>query len=678
MQLLYLWIKDYKSIKETGFNFSSEWNFSYDAQQNKLTAERQTSIPKNFFGEQFLDVTVIVGENGTGKSSLLDFIVLPIGHYLQEKGVIFLLGDEFGNLYTFSLYEDIQYVGLDGVSIYSCKDYPEDCVTTIFQFFDSGKKNAILYYSPVIDYQNVENINLRFDKNTEAGMDDRIFNISSNYFLKKEERGYVYNDVLRSIRFLNSSLVRSLGNLIFSYTPNDITIFYSKVLGEESYLLDSPSSFKEVVASSIIHLIEKEYQKNEGFSVQGLEELKAFYVQIINGRKEEDSDFEVLKKALNEAGVNNKFLDYLDEISSKGSYNASEWAFDIPLKGNTNLICDFIESYQSLNLGYRFRSKWGDSITDILTFSWRDLSFGERTLLNILSRFFSLNEKIHEDNEVLLIAIDEGDLGFHPDWQKKYFSILVKFLPLIFKNQKIQLILSTHSPFILSDIPKSNCIFLKKDEKGNSKVDEGLAISNTFGANIHELLADAFFMKGGLIGDFAKGKINELLKRLSPIVRYKQLRSKAILAGVVGTIEQLLEEREDLEACIKWLDSSAKRTKKIKAIIKKHNLAELDSNFSNWRKVLTTEEKSIIKDYIPAHYGFKAKQEEDRKFIEMIGDRFVRQKLRELFAEAKNCIPKPLKEDEKEGKKVTGVTEEIALLEQQIEHLKSKLKNKSC
>lgn len=38
---------------------------------------------------------------------------------------------------------------------------------------------------------------------------------------------------------------------------------------------------------------------------------------------------------------------------------------------------------------------------------------------------------------------------------------------------------------------------------------------NTFAANIHTLLADSFFVKGGLIGDFSKNKINEVIQQIS-------------------------------------------------------------------------------------------------------------------------------------------------------------------
>ena len=37
MELIYLWIEDYKNIKEQGFNFSGRYRCEYDDAKNELT-----------------------------------------------------------------------------------------------------------------------------------------------------------------------------------------------------------------------------------------------------------------------------------------------------------------------------------------------------------------------------------------------------------------------------------------------------------------------------------------------------------------------------------------------------------------------------------------------------------------------------------------------------------------
>jgi hypothetical protein len=80
-------------------------------------------------------------------------------------------------------------------------------------------------------------------------------------------------------------------------------------------------------------------------------------------------------------------------------------------------------------------------------------------------------------------------------------------------DKNLHIIFSSHSPFLLSDIPKENVIFLEKDEiTGNCKNVSDKTNIDTFGANIHTLLSHGFFMKDGLMGEFAKSKINEIIE----------------------------------------------------------------------------------------------------------------------------------------------------------------------
>ena len=73
--------------------------------------------------------------------------------------------------------------------------------------------------------------------------------------------------------------------------------------------------------------------------------------------------------------------------------------------------------------------------------------------------------------------------------------------------QGINIVLVTHSPFVLSDIPASNILAL--DE--NCMPCEGI---RSFGSNIHDMLKDSFFLRTGWIGDFAKDYIQRIIKEM--------------------------------------------------------------------------------------------------------------------------------------------------------------------
>ena len=239
------------------------------------------------------------------------------------------------------------------------------------------------------------------------------------------------------------------------------------------------------------------------------------------------------------------FIDYLFdfcvEIGHLEYGNSKNIEFDFDIDNSYSVV----EQYEIfINKIQNFSSP----ITNFISFYFQigGLSGGENALLKLYSRlyyYYHVENKIQDFfNEFIgfrnihnykspqqaptsiIIFIDEGELGFHPNWQKRYLNDLIQMLPLIFEGLQIQLIITSHSPFVVSDLPKENVIFLKRNEfideddfyeRGVCQVVDGVSKENTFGANIHTLLADGFFMENGLIGDFAKGKIQEVIDFLN-------------------------------------------------------------------------------------------------------------------------------------------------------------------
>lgn len=174
-------------------------------------------------------------------------------------------------------------------------------------------------------------------------------------------------------------------------------------------------------------------------------------------------------------------------------------------------------------------------------YNYRKLSTGEKQLLEFIVSFAYTIKTMNYTNKSV-VFIEEIEISMHPEWQKKLLSIIISiFKKLDLLNHyslKYNLIFTTHSPFLISDIPKQNILFLDKDKNGNCKVlshDEALNKKQTFGANIHTLLSDSFFMEDGLMGEFAKGKINEVIKFLqNNEFEIKSLKEVKQLISIVG------------------------------------------------------------------------------------------------------------------------------------------------
>lgn len=108
------------------------------------------------------------------------------------------------------------------------------------------------------------------------------------------------------------------------------------------------------------------------------------------------------------------------------------------------------------------------------------------------------------------LVLEEVELYFHPQLQKEFIRNLLDGLRQInFSNIKwIDIRVVTHSPFVLSDIPTDNVLTLRKKRQEIDHID-------CFGANIHEMLRNTFFLSNGTIGDFASW----LIKRIAQCLR---------------------------------------------------------------------------------------------------------------------------------------------------------------
>lgn len=154
--------------------------------------------------------------------------------------------------------------------------------------------------------------------------------------------------------------------------------------------------------------------------------------------------------------------------------------------------------------------------------SYLQLSSGERqkvyTLSSVIYHLINLNsvEKKKIKYGSVNLIFDEIELYFHPEFQRTFLFDLLGYIQKSGINLLgLNIMFITHSPFILSDIPKDNILFLEK--KQGERYAEPVTIEiNTFAANIHELLAGGFFMDHTK-GAIASQKIEELVEFHSDI-----------------------------------------------------------------------------------------------------------------------------------------------------------------
>lgn len=166
-------------------------------------------------------------------------------------------------------------------------------------------------------------------------------------------------------------------------------------------------------------------------------------------------------------------------------------------------------------------------------------------LLNINSVKEDIAHKRFSYNNVNLI-LEEIELYFHPDFQKRYITMILDGISQLNLNNihGINLCFVTHSPFILSDIPKDNLLIM---DNGNSKRE---AYLKTFGANIYDMLKNSFFLKGTPIGSYAQWVITRIIIALG-VLKYIDFDREPTFGDLMANVKS----RELDESNYEFLES---------------------------------------------------------------------------------------------------------------------------
>ncbi len=471
MELVYLWVEEYKNIHRQGFNFSPrfecKFHDEYD-EKGKLKDNCKLEIKedeyiKDFFGEN-INVTAIVGKNGSGKSSILEILDSLTND--QSKMVL-----------------DCKYLLLFEYGKY---------VTNIDKKTILDVNNFLIEH---INYKDIYTLNFFSETSSENKMLERNIDIST----KK---------ILELLRVMHQFKIPIDKSAMFTFNPKFITI---DKLNSEQLVNKIKISFLNQIGETDIEL---------DVFIDFLDEIQQY--------EEYEKQF-ILSKVLSEGVYSLKEFgfDSLEKWIYENLYNGDQHKFEQECK----LFIENITTLNSMEFGNITEDQWKFLLfyKDILIYDfidahgrrYKDLSHGEKTIFSVFLHITRIiDDYIGRKN--CLALFDELDIPLHPYWQKNLLNSIQDVYST--KQNTIHFVFTTHSPFLLSDIPKQNIIFLdtyKQDNKevkngeqkpGNCKVVDGLhEKQETFGQNIHTLLSDSFFMGDGLMGEFAKSKINEII-----------------------------------------------------------------------------------------------------------------------------------------------------------------------
>ena len=252
------------------------------------------------------------------------------------------------------------------------------------------------------------------------------------------------------------------------------------------------------------------------------------YTDIFEEMMQSDASYDTIKKRLNELGADRthitsklrracyqlkfKYYQYQDDRAvGLPIEDVEQWMNGIIHDPETNK--DGLLKYDDLLPPPLFDFNLGieDEMGRVVPFT--GLSTGERQatyvisnmmyhLVNINSAWDDQGHSHEVKYHYVNMMLDEVELYFHPDLQRRFVDMVLKAirsvqLPYIYG---VNITLVTHSPFVISDLPDSNIMYLGGDYQQK----------HTFGANIYDLLDNTFFMDDS-IGELAKSRIEQFV-----------------------------------------------------------------------------------------------------------------------------------------------------------------------
>jgi hypothetical protein len=500
---IYIGSHEYLFVKPETLNFGGRYYYSFreDGEDSVVVTYKKN---KNYVSDFFVttptkskinSVTAIVGQNGAGKSTILDIIrsAFATNEYAYPWcKSIFLMEDENG--IPIVLKNDFRQLKLFNFNGKINLPKPIKGLT---------KKVQSIYYSPHFDYKynpdfdNVDNHDISFDKILELDLKELSEKeTNENGWSYTPTQELLYKNSLRQIEFMSSDLVirQKIFSDIFQLpSHNEPLLIIRGYKKRDDPEWNTPTAFRGVleeiknkidrelkswhkirkfdekqnvlnqleinqyiikrnILTAVLSLLYKQMEKRNQFLSEGddlgideLRTLSAYESLILFIEKASILGVPIFEtNSLKD--LINKLYEEIEKVNNEDS--VSNTKLKIGQKSAIQILQQQRRFISELNQYYdKFYKKEkdhtiheGDRIDGFISympFSKR-LSSGEHALLNLFSRLYNFielnlnNNKFRKSNDHYILLIDEGDLSFHPNWKKKYVKALLNTLPYFF------------------------------------------------------------------------------------------------------------------------------------------------------------------------------------------------------------------------------------------------------
>lgn len=618
MNLLYIWNENYmvkKTCQQRGFLLNSKYDIEYKSLEKKMTIRKNESYIEGFWGQNIFDTMAIIGENGSGKTMLLNYIIELISNI------------ESVNMINYDFVIAFEHDGV--IKIYTTEnmidssenvDSSDIATEIIYVKRESAERDILMTYRigyftnalSLADYRSP-----RHGYITDASLGAMIRNCFKNdyemhYVNLSEDKivNYFGYEFLNVIKFIYSYEAKRMDGII--HWPEFVRIKVNSYRTNEEYIIAElrKMKFKNQEMQQVVnaktfnlsnYLIHIEACKEDKVVKNLLMNLiinlfKEFCIPQISGERNKVNYSQIFLEQMKQFKQMNydveediyvciiNFIQNVKNKLAKNEYHKNIFEkyiqFIIWIKDNKEYIYQRIQKYDG-SLSFPINSENKENVIQLVEMYERTnfpfpylyfelgLSTGEFDFIRLFSDIYSMIENgiIYNNTSAgrlpcdnVLLIFDEADLSLHPRWQQEYISLIMKFIECIIKKCSVQIIIATHSPIMLSDFPKNNVIYLEEKNETTKRNFE------TFGCNIHNLFLDSFFLdENGTIGRFAEEKINAIAETIARDSDYSDYKSEDMLKTIDIIGDDLIKDK---------LLEMYNQSKKKEFLIKKHDVNE--------------------------------------------------------------------------------------------------------
>lgn len=588
IELIYTYLHNIDGEKlKIGYEFSDKFSITYDEKErNIIIDKKESNIPENFFGRNIDKINLVVGKNGSRKTTLLNVLGLRrddlrnnfnfdtdswFSIFINDSNQMVIEGNDHSLIEKFCpVLDPRRFFVIAGEFNFENKKFVQS------MFSGEQEKLNILYAPTLNTNRRLSKINKTRDYRSGyqrgymnyRGAQRRLNFLAENYEMlnrdiniiksnikfqiqaKNEDEEMEQNQIGENIKLYGDEIFLDILKPPIIKIPLNAKSAYELSLKEHFILLfmdraianawNSKGNYSKVNKNEEAELIVK--WKNKF-----VEKINSMTENLSISKEWSEEDFknvfdyqkDVFKILSDEATKNIfhasenisftqsiiDFIDVANEVSEEYFIDKETISLNIKLETPPQAIQKMCEVYDEFYFSANEHSY--NNLINVVSLKIEGISDGQLSLIDLMSNIGATLDKMGKYREIednVLLIFDEPGQYFHPEWLRLLFKQIIQYLEVKYAKYRFSILVATHSPLLISDIPGEYITKVYSENDGTLRTQRG---TSGYGDNIYNILKDSFFLNAS-IGEFARDKIESLFRKISQITYANEIKKENV------------------------------------------------------------------------------------------------------------------------------------------------------